>query len=95
MKVIDFANWLSTVRPNYVVKTYCSNDFVFVVNESSHAPSNSDTCINFEGGISVERLISHIARHNLEGYTMYNSAHGDVLLDDIHVHGIDSEVYVR
>lgn len=95
MKVIDFVNWLSTVKPNYVVKTYCSNDFIFIVNESVSATSDSDTCINFEGGVSVKGLINYITRHNLEGYTMYNSVHSEIYLDDIRTTAVDGEIYVR
>lgn len=94
MKVIDFVNWLSVeVESDYVVKTRCSDDFLFVVNESVNAVSSSDTCIGFDGGISAKRLINYVARHNLEGYTMYNSGHGDVYLDDIHV--VSKKVYVQ
>lgn len=96
MKVIDFVNWLSAeVESSYVVKTHCSNDFTFVVNESINATSSSDTCIDFDGGISAKGLINYVARHNLEGYAMYNSGHGDVYFDDIHVHVADKRVYVQ
>lgn len=96
MKVIDFVNWLSVeAESDYMVKTCCSNDFVFVVNESVNAASGSDTCIGFDGGISAKELISYVARHNIEGYTMYNSVHGDVYFDDIYVHVADKEVRVQ
>lgn len=90
MKVIDFVNWVSRVASDDRVRTRNRSVFEFVVNPSDHAPSDSDTCISFDGGVSVKELINYVTIHNLEAHTMYMSSHhsldyGDVILQGVEV----------
>ena len=88
MRVIDFVDYVLSLS-NYKSKviTKQKNVFDFVVNESANSASDLDTCICFDGGISVKELINYVTLHNLEAYTMYQSAHynlnyGDVIIRD-------------
>lgn len=90
MRVIDFVNWALIVAPDDRVRTDRKSAFDFVVNESDHASPSSDTCICFDGGISVKELIRYVTIHNLEAYIMYRSNHrrftyGDVILQGVEV----------
>ena len=90
MKVIDFVNWVSRVASDDMVRTYGKRTFEFVVNPSDNAPCDSDTCVCFDGGISVKELIRYVTIHNLEAHTMYMSSHhsldyGDVVLQGVEV----------
>ena len=90
MKVIDFVNWVSNVASCDRVRTRNRSGFEFVVNPSDNAPSDSDTCVCFDGGISVKELIRYVTIHNLEAHTMYMSSHhsldyGDVVLQGVEV----------
>ena len=90
MKVIDFVNWVSRVASDDMVRTRNRRRFEFVVNPSDDAPSDSDTYIIFDGGVSVKELIRYVTLHNLEAHTMYMSSHhildyGDVILQGVEV----------
>ena len=83
MKVIDFVNWVSRVASDDMVRTRNRSGFEFVVNPSDHAPSDSDTYISFDGGVSVKDLIRYVTLHNLEAYTMYQSSHHSLDYGDV------------
>lgn len=88
MRVIDFVNWISNFTPTDKVRTSGSSAFKFVVNPSDHAQPDSDTCICFDGGISVKELVRYVALHNIEAYEMYKSSHGNICYNDaIHQRG--------
>ena len=89
MKVIDFVNWVSRVASDDMVRTYGKRTFEFVVNPSDHAPSDSDTYIIFDGGVSVKELINYVTLHNLEAYTMYMSGHGSLDYGDVVLQGVE------
>lgn len=93
MRVIDFVDYVLSFS-NYKSKviTKQRNVFNFVVNESANAPSDSDTYICFDGGISVKELINYITLHNLEAYTMYQSGQYNLDCNDVIIQ--DSEVIV-
>ena len=83
-------NWVSNVASGDRVRTRNRSGFEFVVNPSDNAPSDSDTCVCFDGGISVKELIRYVTIHNLEAHTMYMSSHhsldyGDVVLQGVEV----------
>lgn len=89
MKVIDFVNWVSRVASNDRVRTRNRSAFEFVVNPSDHASPSSDTCICFDGGISVKELIRYVTIHNLEAYTMYQSNHRRFDYGDVTFQGVE------
>lgn len=89
MKVIDFVNLVSRVASDDSVRTRNRSGFEFVVNPSEHAPFDSDTCISFDGGVSVKELINYVTLHNLEAHTMYMSNHHSLDYGDVVLHGVE------
>ena len=90
MKVIDFLSCFCDATSEDRIRTRNRSSFEFVVNPSDHTPSDSDTCISFDGGVSVKELINYVTLHNLEAHTMYMSSHhsldyGDVILQGVEV----------
>lgn len=85
MKVIDFVNLVSNGPSENMVRTRNRSSFEFVVNPSDHAPSDTDTCVSFDGGVSVKGLIRYVTLHNLEAYNMYQSSHHSLDYGDIGV----------
>ena len=90
MKVIDFLSCFCDATSEDRVRTRNRSSFEFVVNPSDHAPSDTDTYVSFDGGVSVKDLIRYVTLHNLESHTMYMSSHhsldyGDVVLQGVEV----------
>ena len=90
MKVIDFLSCFCDATSEDRIRTRNRSSFEFVVNPSDHAPSDTDICISFDGGVSVKELINYVTLHNLEAHTMYMSSHhsldyGDVILQGVEV----------
>lgn len=83
MKVIDFVNLVSNGSSEDMVRTRNRSSFEFVVNPSDHAPSDTDTCVSFDGGVSVKGLIRYVTLHNLEAYNMYQSSHHSLDYGDV------------
>ena len=90
MRVIDFLSCFCDATSEDRVRTRNRSSFEFVVNPSDHAPSDTDTYVSFDGGVSVKELINYVTIHNLEAPTMYMSNHhsldyGDVVLQGVEV----------
>lgn len=75
MKVIDFLSCFCDATSERRIRTRNRSSFEFIVNPSDHAPSDTDICVSFDGGVSVKELIRYVTIHNLEAYTMYQSSH--------------------
>ena len=83
MRVIDFLSCFCDATSEDRVRTRNRSSFEFVVNPSDHAPSDTDTYVSFDGGVSVKDLIRYVTLHNLEAYTMYRSSHHNLDYGDV------------